>query len=54
MPTLGYSARDHEASLRNVSIKDMQWGTECSSVAKLVFFVCETLNSTPNMVGCGA
>lgn len=25
-PTLGYSARDQEASLRNVSIKDMQWG----------------------------
>lgn len=56
MPTLGYSARDPDASLRNVSIKDMQGRGVggCSAVAKLVFFVCEALNSILNMVGYGA
>lgn len=50
MPTLGYSARDREASLRNVSIKDMQWGWGAAQWP----FLCEALNSIPNMVGCGA
>lgn len=29
-------------------------GAGCSAAAKLVFFVCEVLNSILNMVGCGA
>lgn len=54
MPTLGYSAKDQEASLKKYFYKRHAVGAGHSSSAKFVFFMYKSLDSIPNMEGCEA